>query len=128
MDVKSDNKESKNMIYAKNTLNNMGVAIYGDYMDFEKFSIKDMAAVSEDLLISTTENAKKKAEILAKASGVILGDLVSIDYNWGELHLYSQTRYAMEDKLMKMSESYAPDIEPNDIDVSDTVTFVWEIR
>ena len=93
-----------------------------------QFSVKDKAAVSEELLIRATENAKKKAEILAKASGVILGDLVSIDYNWGELHLYSQTRYAMEDKLMKMSESYAPDIEPNDIDVSDTVTFVWEIR
>lgn len=93
------------------------------------FSVKDKAAVSEDLLISATENAKKKAEILAKASGVILGDLVSIDYNWGELHLYSQTSYAMENRLMSsMAKTYAPDIEPDDIDVSDTVTFVWEIK
>lgn len=29
---------------------------------------------------------------------------------------------------MAMSKSYAPDIEPDDIDVSDSVTFVWEIR
>ncbi|MHC1731948.1 MAG: SIMPL domain-containing protein [Bacteroidales bacterium] len=93
-----------------------------------QFSVKDKAAVSEGLLISATENAKRKAEILAKASGVTLGDLINIDYNWGELHLYSQTRYDMEEKCMEMSSSCAPDIEPDDIDVSDTVSFVWEIK
>lgn len=93
-----------------------------------QFSVKDKDAVSEELLFSATENAKRKAEILAKASGVILGDLISIEYNWGELHLYSQTRFAMEDQLMKLSESSAPSIEPEDIDVSDTVSFVWEIK
>lgn len=93
-----------------------------------QFSVKDKTAVSEELLISATENAKRKAEILTKASGVNLGDLISIDYNWGELHLYSQTKYDMEDKCMSMAESYAPDIEPDDIDVSDTVSFIWEIN
>lgn len=93
-----------------------------------QFSVKDKAAVSEELLISATENAKRKAEILTKASGVNLGNLISIDYNWGELHLYSSTRYDMEDRCMSLAESYAPDIEPDDIDVSDTVSFVWEIN
>lgn len=106
-------------------------AIVKDSMDLQfniKFSVKDKAAVSEELLISATENAKRKAEILTMASGVTLGDLISIDYNWGELHLYSPTRYNMEDSCISMSESYAPDIEPDDIDVSDTVSFVWEIK
>jgi hypothetical protein len=93
-----------------------------------RFSVKDKAAVSEELLISATDNAKKKAEVLAKASGVSLGNLFSIDYNWGELHLYSPTIYVMEDRLMAESSSLAPDIEPDDIDVSDTVTFVWEFK
>ena len=93
-----------------------------------QFSVKDKDAVNEELLISAADNAKRKAEILAKASGVSLGDLISIEYNWGELHLYSQTRYAMEDQMMKLSESSAPDIEPDDIDFSDTVSFVWEIK
>jgi len=93
-----------------------------------QFSVKDKAAVSEELLISATENAKHKAEILAKASDVILGHLISIDYNWGELHLYSQTRYKLNYMSMKMTPSYAPDIEPDDINVSDTVSFVWEIK
>ena len=93
-----------------------------------QFSVKDKAAVSEELLISATENAKHKAEILAKASDVILGHLISIDYNWGELHLYSQTRYDISNCMDMMSSSSAPDIEPDNIDVSDTVSFVWEIK
>lgn len=93
-----------------------------------QFSVKDKAVVSEELLISATENAKQKAEILAKASSVTLGDLISIDYNWGELHLYSQTRYEISESRLEMSPSSAPDIEPDDIDVSDNVSFVWEIK
>lgn len=93
-----------------------------------QFSVKDKDAVNEALLVNATKNAKRKAEILAKASDILLGDLLSIEYDWGELHLYSQTRYAMEDQMMKLSESSAPSIEPEDIEVSDTVSFVWEIK
>ena len=95
-----------------------------------QFTVKDREAVNAALLESACTNAKTKAEILTKASGVTLGELVSIDYNWGELHLYSPTRYEMEEACM-MKASAAPtamDIEPDDINVSDSVTFVWEIR
>lgn len=92
------------------------------------FSVKDKDAVSEELLIKATENARKKAEVLAKASRVNLGKLVSIDYNWSELNIYSHTSYEMESKSLVMEESYAPNIEPDDINVRDTVAFVWEIR
>ena len=96
------------------------------------FTVKNPAEVNEALLISATENAKAKAVILCKASGNELGQLLSIDYNWGELNVISRTRYAMEDDiqpltLMAMSSSSAPEIEPDDIDVSDMVTFSWEI-
>ena len=94
-----------------------------------QFSVKNKEAVNEELLIRATENARKKAEILTKASGVTLGDLISIDYNWEEIHMYSNTRFMMnEDSVMPLKLSAAPDIEPEDIDVSDTVTFVWEIK
>lgn len=94
-----------------------------------QFTVKDKEAVNAALLESACVNAKTKAGILAKASGVTLGDLVSIDYNWGELHLFSPTQYDMEDACMRMA-SAAPtsiEIEPDDIEVSDSVTFVWEI-
>lgn len=95
-----------------------------------QFTVKDHAAVNAVLLESACVNAKAKADILTKASGVTLGELISIDYNWGELHLCSPTRYEMEEPCM-MSPGAAPtamDIEPDDIDVSDNVTFVWEIK
>ena len=46
-------------------------------------------SISEELLINATENAKTKAEILCKASGNTLGQLLNIDYNWGELNVFS---------------------------------------
>lgn len=95
-----------------------------------QFTVKDKEAVDAALLQSACANAKAKAEILTKASGATLGELVSIDYNWGELHLFSQTQYDMEDTCMRMA-SAAPtsiEIEPDNIDISDSVTFVWEIR
>ena len=93
--------------------------------------MKNPARVSEELLIGATENAKTKAEILCKASDNALGQLLSIDYNWGELNVFSRTSYDVEDciqPLMAMSKCAAPEIEPDDIEVTDTVAFTWEIQ
>lgn len=95
------------------------------------FTVKDPEAISAELLESACENAKNKAEILCKASGKQLGELVSIDYNWSELNVISPTRYCVADECMSaplMKNSIkAVDINPEDIDVKDTATFVWEI-
>lgn len=93
-----------------------------------RFSVKNKEKVSEELLIDATENARRKAEILTKASKVNLGRLVSIDYNWSELNIYSNIEYEMESKIISEEKAYAPDIEPDDINLSDTVAFVWEIK
>ena len=92
------------------------------------FTVKDSSAVSGELLQSAARNAKEKAEILCSASGVKLGDLISIDYDWGEISLYSDTNYEVGDCLMAKSECLSNiDIHPDDIKTSDTATFVWEI-
>ncbi len=92
-----------------------------------RFGIRDKSAISEELLINATENARKKAEILTKASNVSLGNLINIDYNWGELHLYSPTRYNIENNMMLQRRS-SPNIQPDNIDLTDTASFVWEIN
>ncbi len=95
------------------------------------FTVKDAAVISEEMLRSATANAKRKAEILCDASGKELGELLSIDYNWGELNVYSKTGYALEEDCLaapKMARGANIEIEPEDIDVSDTATFVWEIK
>lgn len=93
------------------------------------FSVKEPDKVAEELLISATENARKKAEVLCKASGKTLGELVSVDYNWGEIQMFSQSNYALAaaPRMMK-AEAAIPDFTPDDISSNDTVTFVWEIK
>jgi len=94
------------------------------------FTVKDPVKVSEELLASAADNARKKAEILSRAAGVNLGQLLRIDYNWEELNITSPTRYVFEDcmKSMMAKNSHAPEIEPDDIDLHDTAAFIWEIE
>ena len=95
---------------------------------FVAFTVKDPSAISRELLVSAAQNAKQKAEILCSASGVKLGELVSIDYNWSEIDICSHTNYKLESRcLMAASPLANVDINPDDIDVDDTATFVWEI-
>ena len=91
------------------------------------FTVKDSSAVSGELLKAAVKNAREKAEILCAASGAKLGDLLSIDYNWGELHLYSATDYDVEGKCMMLGAADDMDIEPEEIKARDTATFAWKI-
>jgi uncharacterized protein YggE len=95
-----------------------------------RFSVKDMSAVSAELLENAIENAKWKADILTKSAGVKLGAILRIDYNWSEHHFYSNTDMRVAEDMLCLSEA-APmtmDIEPEDINVSDTATVVWAIE
>lgn len=94
------------------------------------FTVKDPSAVNKELLKSATINAREKAKVLCEASDVELGDLLTIDYNWGELNIVSRTDYMLEERAMAMPMKAMADmdIQPDDIDVSDTATFVWEIK
>ena len=91
------------------------------------FTVKDSSAVIGELLKAAAKNAREKAEILCAASGAKLGELLSIDYNWGELHLYSATDYDVEGKCMMPGAADDMDIEPEEIKARDTATFAWEI-
>lgn len=88
------------------------------------FTVKEPEKLSEKLLISATENARAKAEVLCKASGKALGEILSINYNWGEIMIH-------EERIDSLSRAVPlvamPDFTPDDINSSDTVTFVWKI-
>ena len=94
-----------------------------------RFSVKDTSAVSSELLESAIHDAKWKAEVLANSAGVRLGAIQRIDYNWNEMKVYSDTEFGDAGYMMQYSEaaSLSMDIEPEDINVSDTVTVVWAI-
>lgn len=93
------------------------------------YTVKDQEAAKNRLLAAAVSDAKEKAAVLAKAAGVELMELVSIDYSWSEIAFTSRPMNRMlacksEDCS---DEAYDLDIEPDDIEVSDTVTLVWRI-
>lgn len=90
-----------------------------------QFTVKDTRAVSEQLLVNATENARHKAEVLLRAAGAELGQLLNIDYSWKDIYFHSPTLYQRDSQIMM--EATMPEIEPEDIAVQDSVSFVWEI-
>ncbi len=96
------------------------------------YTVKDREAAKNVLLGRAVTDAKAKAAVLASAAGIALGDIQSIDYSWGEVNLEFTPMNRMLPSMdimdkMELGSSYTMDIEPDDIEVSDTVTVIWEI-
>ena len=98
-------------------------------------TVKDIEACKNALLGKAVEDSVAKAKVLSAASSVTLGEIQAIDYSWGELNIYSEPISLMGDMepLLSMKNaieqaSYDIDIEADDIDITDTVTVVWEIK
>ena len=97
------------------------------------YTVKDPEAAKNELLGKAVTDAKEKATVLTAAAGVTLKDIQSIDYSWGEIdfEVHPMRKPLMEgaDKYLALPmKSYDLDIEPDDIEVTDTVTVVWEIE
>ena len=95
------------------------------------YTVKDTEAVKNTLLGKAVADAKEKADVLTQAGGVTLKDIQSIDYSWGEINFeyrpMSRDLSFNELAATVPAKSYAIDIEPDDVAVSDTVTVIWEI-
>jgi uncharacterized protein YggE len=96
------------------------------------YTVKDVEAVKNDLLAKAVSDSKAKAQVLAEASGVSLGEIVNIDYSWGELDIYSNPltfgSKRMNSKMDCDEAAFDLDMEADDINVQDTVTILWEIK
>lgn len=97
------------------------------------YTVKDQEAAKNELLGKAVKDAKEKAAVITAAASVTLKDIQSIDYSWGEIEF----EVSPMNRLMKAcapvpaaceDACYDMDIEPNDIEVADTVTVVWEIE
>lgn len=93
------------------------------------YTVKDTESVKNELIKKAVEDSRAKAEVLTAAAGVRLGLIASINYSWSSIELVSN-RMRMDAAPMLMSAKCAApemNVEPEDIDVSDTVTVVWYI-
>lgn len=97
-----------------------------------EYTLSDPEAAKNELLAKAVADSAAKAKVLAKAGGVSLGEILNIDYSWGEVEFVSRP-VMMESRMMMtqdycVDESYDIDIEADDIEQEDTVTVVWGIK
>ncbi len=94
------------------------------------YFVGDPESAKNELLGKAVTDATAKAGVLAKAAGVTLGEILSIDYSWGQIDLEVRPMEAEERLMCCTSEvrSFEMNIEPDDAEVSDTVTVVWEVK
>ena len=121
----SDNTRLGRILYALATAKEI-------HPDFRlSYTVKDKEGAKNELLGKAVSDAKAKAVVLTKAAGVNLKDILTIDYSWGEIQFeYSPMHDGVFRNALMSSdgEELGIDIEPDDIEVSDTVTVVWEIE
>lgn len=89
-----------------------------------QFTVKDKSAVKEELFAKASENARKIAEGLCRGVGKRLGDIININYSWQEIDIYHEINGGCNRGI---ADCAAPDINPEDLDASDSVTFTWEL-
>lgn len=97
-----------------------------------QYTVADQEQAKNVLLAKAVEDSKAKAEVLSAAAGVKLGEIVTIDYSWGESEIVSPPMANMALRECKvagaMDNGIAIDIEADDIDITDTVTVVWSLK
>ncbi len=92
------------------------------------FTVKEPEAVNSRLLKAAADNARGKAEILCAASGVTLGQLQRIEYNWSEPAAYSRTAVSADRMAMPMMKNaFRAEMTPEEIELSDSAAFIWEL-
>ena len=99
------------------------------------YTVKDTEAAKNELLKKAVEDSRVKAGVLAEAAGVQLGEIDNIDYSWGMIDIVTRpvNNLAMP-RMMKNAAvadeaaAYNIDVEPDNIEIDDNVTIVWNIK
>jgi uncharacterized protein YggE len=95
------------------------------------YTVGDPEKAKNELLARAVDDAKAKAEILAGAAGVHLDSILTVDYSMADIVFESHPVRAMAFRKSAngaVEESYDMAIEPDNIEVSDTVTVIWSIE
>ncbi|MBR1647952.1 MAG: SIMPL domain-containing protein [Selenomonadaceae bacterium] len=85
------------------------------------FTVKDSAALYDKILKSAAKDAQRKAKILCAASGVTLGKLIEIIYA-------PEENFAPREIVAASVDNAAFNFQPDDLILSDTAEFFWEIE
>ena len=89
----------------------------------------DPEAAKNELIRRAVKDAESNAAILAEAAGVTLGELISADYSVARLdfEISPMSRMMKSEQLASGSAGISVDIEPDDIELTDTVTLIFAV-
>ncbi len=98
------------------------------------YRVKDQEKAKSELIAKAVEDAKEKAKVLADASEVSLKEIISIDYSFSTIEMetsmmnYARCETLTAGKLLDSGNTQIDiDVDPEDIEITDNVTLVWEI-
>lgn len=98
--------------------------------DFDMYySVKDTESAKQVLLSNAIKDARKKAEVIAIAANIGLGEVLDINYSWASIEFVGR-HYDMcvtNNYACDVAGSLDVDIEPDDITKSDSVTVTYKI-
>lgn len=89
------------------------------------YNLKDDASFKKQMLKNAIKDSKQKALIIAEASEVELGEILSINYSWDEMEIY-RSPLSLQRNMGIMSEEIS--IVPENLEATDTVDIVWKIK
>jgi len=94
------------------------------------FGIKNPEEYKDLMISDAIKDAKSKAELMANASEVELGGILSINYNSTPVHFRGGSNVMMLSKRMTIEAApvMVEDFNPSDIKQSTTVDIVWMIK
>lgn len=94
-----------------------------------EYTVKNPESAKNKLLRLAVKDSEKKAKVLAAAAGKSLGEVLFMDYSWGQMNLSVRpAAFAAEKRLAACEDAIAVDINPEDIRIEDTVTVLWALQ
>lgn len=98
--------------------------------------VKDTESAKNHLIEKAVADARRKAEILARSAGVILGEILLINYSWDDFNFLSPPTYDVYPHTLDAAcpnasvplANNSVNIAPEDIKLSDTVNIAWKIQ
>lgn len=88
------------------------------------FTVSDPEGLRQRVIAAAVANAQQRAKVICEAAGQQLGGMVSIEYGYAEIRVSSDV-FSLGAEIQADT---APEMEPAEVESSDTVTMVWEIE
>lgn len=93
-----------------------------------QYDISKVEKYKDRLLEQAVADARRKAEVIAQAGGVKLGQIVSMIYaDRGAEFLRGMENQIAVPEMMKAQDFSVPDVAPADMELSETVAVEWEL-